>query len=271
MQITSGENAYHIQLWTTALPGIVWYKENLQNIGINILTGRHPEWRYLALVDGDFLFERDAFAKTIDALQHYDVVQMWSHVINLAPSGGVLSGVSNSFMYCYANGIQRRNASAYEQGAGGPGGAWAYRRDAINKIGGALGSPLIDWNIVGGGDRAMARALTGQLRYAMNPKYTASYRDSMYAWEDVAVRNLKKNIGYVDNTLRHMWHGRPVDRGYDTRWKILVDYRFDPVTDLKRDVSGIWQLNVHDERTIRMRDELRKYFFTRMEDATTVI
>lgn len=271
MKITTSDSMYHIQLWTSALPGLIWYKENLQNISVGVITQRHPGWRYIAFVDADFKWEPDAFRKTVDSLQHYDIVQMWSHLINLDPNGGILNcGVGLSFMYCWLNDIEKKNTSAYEQGTGSPGGAWAFRRDALNKLGSAIGSPLIDWNIIGGGDRSMACALINHLEWQLNPQYSKGYMDSMIQWQAVAQANIKQNVGYVDNTVRHMWHGRVADRGYDSRWKILVDYKFDPITDLKRDSSGVWQLVTINERQWAMRDALRRYFFSRKEDATTL-
>lgn len=272
MRITEKENETHVQLWTSGLPGLVWYKENLQNLLINQVISKFPDSaRYFAFIDADFLFEPDALEKTIDALQHYDVVQMWSHLINLCPKGGIInSGVGHSFMYAYQNGLVKKNSSEYEAGYGSPGGAWAFRRESLNKLGSALGSPFIDWNIVGGGDRSMALALIDKVKCNISPEYSKGYIDSMVQWQDNAVSQLKKNIGFVHNTVRHMYHGRERDRGYDWRWRILADYKFNPITDLKRDVSGIWHLVVHSERQIAMRDACRAYFFSRNEDANTL-
>jgi hypothetical protein len=272
MKVTQSDHENHIQLWTTALPGLVWYKENLQNIAVTHIVKAVPDFRYIAFVDADFKFEPDAFAKTIDALQHFDVVQMWSQLINFDPDGGILNnGVGLSFMYCYMNNITSKNDSEYEQGCGSPGGAWAFRRESLNKLGCGMGSPFIDWNIVGGGDRSMACCYIGQVgAWQLNPKYTRAYNDSILQWQANALDALKKNVGYVANTVRHLWHGRMLDRGYDTRWRILVDYQFNPLTDLKKDISGVLQLVVQSPRQIAMRDALRKYFFSRKEDATTI-
>lgn len=270
-KITSALNPYHVQIWSSALQGVLWYKENLLNILMNHVFNRQPDARYIGWVDADFKFEHDAFEKTVHSLQHFDIVQMWSHLINLCPRGGILNGaVGISFMFAYVNGIDSQNTSAYEQGCGSPGGAWAARREALNRIGTGLGSPLIDWNIVGGGDRSFAAALIGKIDWQINPKYTEAYKESMYIFQDTALREIKKNVGYVDNTVRHLWHGRSRDRGYDSRWKILIDYKFNPLTDLAKDVSGTLRLIVGNDRQIGLRDALRKYFRSREEDANTL-
>lgn len=279
MEVTNEVNENHIQLWTSALPGEIWHKENLINYAISFLTNRIPDWRYVAWIDADFKFEPDAFEKTIQALQHYDIVQMWSHLINLAPDGGIINNqVSISYMYGLKNGelSRRKVGDVYPSWLGSPGGAWASRRGSLNKIGSILGSPLIDWAILGSGDLYFAAAINGLvgdyfgLEGARVRKYAAGYRNAMLQYEHVAVNELKKNIGYVENTVRHLFHGRAKDRQYNTRSDILIKYQFDPLIDLKRDVSGVNQLVVQTERQIGLRDACRKYFATRNEDVNSL-
>lgn len=280
MAVTNELNENHIQLWTSALPGEIWHKENLINYAINYLTWRVPDWRYVAWVDADFKFEPDGFEKTIQALQHYDVVQMWSHLINLSPGGGIINNqVGISYMYGLLHGERANrkvNGEIYPCWLGSPGGAWASRRGSLNKIGSILGSPLIDWTILGSGDLYFAAAINGLvgdyfgLEGQRIRKYTAGYRNSMLQYQYIAVTELRKNIGVVENTVRHMFHGRAKDRQYNTRSDILIKYQFDPYADLKKDVSGINQLVVINERQMGLRDACRKYFQQRNEDANTL-
>lgn len=269
-QITVSDNEQHIQLWTSALPGEIWHKENLINLALQFITRTDPTWRYVAWVDADFLWEPDALSKTIQALQDYDVVQMWSHLINFGPGGGVLNNrVGTSYMYNYVNnGVA--NILKYPQWNGSPGGAWAARRESLNMLGCALGSPLIDWGILGAGDLYFALALTGNLAPYIDPKFSHGYTESLYTYQTNGVFSLGKNIGYVENTVRHLWHGRTVDRQYETRGQILVKYQFDPYTDLKKDVSGVLQLVVNTPRQQALRDACRAHFKARKEDATTL-
>jgi hypothetical protein len=277
--VTQADNENHIQLWTSALPGEIWYKENLINYAINYLSLVVPDWRYVAWVDADFKFEPDAFSKTIQALQHYDVVQMWSHLINLSPTGGIINQqVGISFMY----GLLKAGlvpTGEYPCWLGSPGGAWAARRESLNKIGSALGSPLIDWTILGSGDTYFASCLNGLMGTNVGTssqlvsnwsQYSPAYRNSILQFQTIAVAELKKNIGYVENTVRHMFHGRQKDKQYGTRDEILIKYQFDPFTDLKSDVSGVLQLVVSSERQIFLRDACRQYFRSRNEDVNSL-
>jgi hypothetical protein len=69
--------------------------------------------------------------------------------------------------------------------------------------------------------------------------------------------------------VNHFHHGDKKARNYDNRWKLLVDTKFDPITDLKKDTQGLWQLQDDGtERFIRLRDGLRKYARLRQEDST---
>ena len=71
------------------------------------------------------------------------------------------------------------------------------------------------------------------------------------------------NIGYIDNHILHHFHGSKAKRFYRERTQILVDNRFDPGTDLKRDMHGLWQLA---GKSPALRDDLRAYFRARNED-----
>jgi hypothetical protein len=275
-RVTHSHHENHIQLWTSALPGEIWHKENLINIALNHLTKLVPDWRYVAWVDADFKFEPDAFKKTIEALQHYDLVQMWSHLINLDPRGCILNnGVGISYMYALMH-AGLSPCGEYPAWLGSPGGAWAARRESLNKLGTVLGSPLIDWNILGSGDLYFVECLNGLLKVGGGTdtknlhKYSKAFVESIEQFQDTAVRELKKNIGCVENTVRHMWHGRQADKKYGSRGDILIKYQFNPLTDLKRDVSGVYQLVVGNERQIRLRDACRAYFYGRNEDTNVL-
>lgn len=266
--ITRSEEPTDVQLWSSALPGELWHKENLINVAIQFLTRHKPDWRYVAWVDADVKFEVGALEKTAHALQHYDVVQMWSHAVDFGPEGELIGNIHKSFMYCYWNGIDVKNDAGYLLG-GHPGFAWAARRDSLNKLGSAISSPLLDFGVLGSADRHMACSFIGRAMESVHGDMHPNYKKWLKQWESSAEIALKRNVSYVSNTVRHMWHGRKADRGYSSRWKILVRNQFDPEVDLAKDVSGLWRLVVKTPRQIKLRDDMRKYFISRKEDATT--
>lgn len=263
-KVTTQDNVKHLQLWSSAIPGELWHKENLINLGIQFITQANPDWRYVGWIDADIKFEKGFVEETAHALQHYDVAQMWSHAMDFDPEGGVLGHkVQLSYMYCYWKGIEPESKNGYTKG-GHPGFAWAARREAINRLGG-----LIDFGVLGSADRHMACALVGKVTDSVHGDCHATYHRWLSLWQQRAEREVRRNVGYVPGTIRHMWHGRKSDRGYSSRWKILVNHQFNPETDLKKDVSGLWQLVSETPRQISLRDDIRKYFRARREDATT--
>lgn len=265
-KITKCGNRYHIQIWTSSLPGEIWHKENLMNLWFPFLSVANPDWRYAMTVDADTKWQPGALERVVERLQHYDIVQCWSHLVNLGPDGHCDgTNIATSYMYNYDRGVQVINKSEYQRG-GAPGLAWAGRREAFNKIGTMLGGPFIDHGILGAGDRYFAASLVGEADTAMDPLFSANYRKWIKIYEATAVRELKRNIGYVPNTVMHLYHGKYVDRQYESRGEILIRHRFDPETDIKRDVSGVLMFNLWEPRVHRLRDDCRKYFQKRKED-----
>lgn len=259
----------------------LWLKENLINVGVAHLP---HDWKYVAWVDSDVTFAREDWAnETIQQLQHYKFVQMWSQYQDLTPDFEV-QGLTRSFMDCYLNGgegrvghrlekrINKCKDDKYPYGSGpqrgypgAPGLAWAARRDAWDAVGG-----LIDWTILGAGDWYMAHALVGRLSsVSRSQAHSAKFVDMMREWEARADRHIRRNVGVVKGLALHHWHGSKKHRLYKTRDQILVDCKYDPTLDLKRDSQGVYQLSdQHTPRSIQLRDELRKYFRQRNEDGT---
>jgi len=59
-----------------------------------------------------------------------------------------------------------------------------------------------------------------------------------------------------------------VDRHYSDRWKILVDNKYNPESDLKRDAQGLYSLT---DRSPGLRDGIRTYFRSRNEDSIDLV
>ncbi len=81
-------------------------------------------------------------------------------------------------------------------------------------------------------------------------------------WHNKA-KALSCNIGYVDQLAIHHFHGKKKNRGYSTRDQILVEHKFDPIGDLKRNWQGVYELAGNKPK---FRDAVRQYFISRNED-----
>ena len=270
--IPQSSHVSHIQLRTSEE---LWLKEN----SINIAFSRLPaNWKYAAWIDADITFARpDIIDATIHALQHYDIVQMFSQAQDLDPQSKVLAQY-DSFASSFVKGeplptnilSYPYHGSGYKYGGKywHSGYAWAIRRPAFSLIGG-----LLDTCVVGSADYIMAWAMLGKLLDGNKPirdGFSPGYTQALLTWQRNALL-LRKNIGCVDGLLLHHWHGKKSQRGYHSREQILVNEQFDPYNDLRKDWQGLWQL--HDdgsERFVRLRDDIRAFFRARNEDSIDV-
>lgn len=247
--ITEKDNPRHVQLRTSTE---VWHKENMINLAIAELP---VDWEYVAWIDADVSFARhDWVSETINQLQHYSVVQMFSVAHDLTPDHEAFQR-HYGFAYSYWNNLKgNKDYSNWH-----PGFAWAARRDAIDHLGG-----LIDYAILGAGDRHMAFGLIGRMKETIPSKMSGGYAQELLLWEERAEKNIRRNVGYVPGLLLHHWHGKKRDRRYRERWEILVSNNYDPDLDLKKDWQGLWQLS---DRSMELRDDIRRYFRSRNEDS----
>ena len=203
----------------------------------------------------------DIVTETIHQLQHFGVVQMFSEATDLGPQHQPLKQF-NGFAAQY-NRTHDNRAAARGYSHWHPGFAWAARRDAWDQLGG-----LIDWAVVGSGDRYMACAMIGEVAACLSENLQLGcpgYFDHCLEWQARAERYLRRNVGHVDGLLLHYFHGSKKNRGYQDREQILWRNRFDPMRDIKRDWQGLWQLT---DQKFQLRDQLRAYFRSRNEDAT---
>lgn len=264
-EVTEAGNPYHLQLRTWSE---LWNKENAINLGVAHAVRLHPEIRYIAWLDADIQFVNPHWAQdTMHQLQHHPVVQVFRDCVDLGPRGEVLQ-THLSFCHQHVSGVPRiiERAHGYGEGRKGvfphPGFGWAARREAWDAMGG-----LIDWAILGAGDHHMALAMVGLGHLSMPGGVSDAYRRRVATFQSRCERFLRRDVGFVDGTILHHWHGKKRDRGYTTRWKILTDHKFDPDQHIFRDAQGLYQL---DPDQIGLRDGIRRYLKSRNEDSIDI-
>jgi hypothetical protein len=254
--VTDSSNPHHIQVRGNS---VLWVKENLMDLAVQ----RIPDhgWKYVACIDSDIEFSRSDWVKeTLEHLQHYHVVQPWSDAYDLGPQQQHI-GHYRSFCRQY---LQRQpHGPGYDYWHSGY--AWAYTRQAWDWLGG-----LMDTCIIGSADYHMAWALIGQVTktYGVNDMTKLdAYGKRLLRWEQNAMSHICKDIGYVEGSIKHFWHGPKVNRKYNERWEILQSNGYDPDLDLKRNAYGVFELT---GRSIKLRDDLRDYFRQRNDDQNTL-
>ncbi len=249
-----------------------WHKENLVNLGIAHGRRLWPDKQMVCWLDADCFpigkSFRQWFHETWHELQHYEFVQMWEWLQPLDYEHNPLCSPNPSFMSNYikwGTPYPKSKEPGYPKQWGSPGLAWACNlTDGFDKIGG-----IGDVGITGGGDWYLAHLLISDLPFADFKKggYTQQYIDYWEHKQDLAEKWIKRDVGFVKGLYGHWFHGKIANRQYSTREQILVKGAFSPLTDLKRDHQGLWQLETWEPRQMWMRDELRRMFRARNEDS----
>ena len=254
-EVTQPGNPFHVQLRTQ---DEIWHKESALNVALQRLPA---DWQYVAWIDADVHFARADWAQeTVQRLQHHPVVQMFESAIDLGPEGQAIKN-HRSFAKAYHLNDVHAQPKASSGGEGfpqHPGYAWAARRDALEATGG-----LYDTAILGSADHHMAAAIIGRVHDFRPKGIHKAYARNLDVWQDRA-KALHKDLGFVEGTLLHWWHGPKADRKYKDRWSILLKHGFDPDRDLQRDTQGLWKLSQRGER---LRRDIRLYFHQRNEDS----
>ncbi len=234
----------------------VWHKENMINVAVNNLP---KDFEYIAWIDADIEFQRrDWVAQTIRQLQHYKIVQLFSHAIDLGPNG---ESFETHTGFCYQwdrHQIEMNSKNPYKK-YWHTGYGFAMRREIYNDLGG-----LIEFPILGSADHHMCKAWIGRIEESYPGNIHPNYKALCQNYQARCDRHLKKNIGYVPGTIFHYWHGKKVDRKYCDRWKLLTSNNFDPLMDIKKDCNNLWILEGNKPK---LRDDLRHYFRVRNEDS----
>ncbi|WP_156928969.1 hypothetical protein [Bradyrhizobium sp. th.b2] len=267
--ITDADNPFHLRL---RMKQELWVKENAIRLGIEHLSRVVPSWQYVAWIDADIQFQRrDIFIETVHQLQHFDVVQMFSHAIDMGPQGQTVR-TDTSFMYQYIKGGAVPPTSTRGTKVGDkyqfwhPGYAWAARRSFLNTVG------ILEVAILGAGDHHMALGLVGRAALSLPNGISPGYRAAVLNWERRAEVNIRRNVGYVPGMITHAWHGDKMHRQYIERWQVLITCQYDPALDLVYDVQGLVHLtDFQDERSVRLRDLIRAYFGQRNEDSDDMV
>lgn len=273
--VTSAKNPFHIQLRSKS---ILWIRENLINICVSKLP---TNWKYMAWIDSDVEFENpDWVCECVKELnKNYRVVQLFEECDMLDKTGAVMAHVPG-FAYKHVRGTFSAPASpdlrakskgnkdtfnfknelgdGKEAGFGEPGFAWAICRDAYETLGG-----LVDFAITGPADNFMAYSFIGQLSQATTRIKNREYLECLQTWEKKAADAIRKNIGYVKGNIKHHYTVIASEHHCQERDKILNECNFNPKTDIKKDLQGVYQL-VNPASKLSQR--LYQYFINCYED-----
>jgi len=249
-------------------PDVLWHKERLLNLATQALP---PACDKVVWIDSDVIFENADWADRVaDALDRHAVVHPYSTVYRLA-GDATSRGYDNEHVVKIGKSVVWKLLSADEpfpriprpvNGIGRGGGAWGLglgaRREIIDEHG------LYDACVVGGGDRAILCAALGAFEHAlhaiqMNEAFSRHYQ----AWARPFHQSVGGDVGCVENSLCHLWHGEIEHRRYRERLRDLSRFEFDPASDLALDDDGCWRWS--SDKT-ELHAYVREYFRARRED-----
>lgn len=244
----------------------LWHKENLLNIAVLNLEN---DWKYVAWIDTDISFtNEDWVIETLNMLQHHPIVQMFQTAVNLGSDGRVLE-VYEGFAYQYSKenmifGQDKKKTipKKYKYDPylyRHPGYCYACTREFYNKMG---GFDLLQYCILGAGDYHLACALIGKVEDSIPNGISNEYKQMMKQIQ-TNIQEYIGQLGYVDGTIVHYFHGSRSNRRYADRWQILIQNNYIPLQDVRLDEHGILTLNNNKPKLKR---DLQTYFILRSED-----
>lgn len=249
--ITDKNNKNHLQITSDKPP--LWHKENLLNIGIKHLLPK--DWKSVAWIDADIEFDNPYWVDdTLKLLNNYDIVQLFSHAIDMGPDERAMS-IFSGFGYQYIHKKQHVHGGN-PNNQWHPGYGWAMNRKTYDKMHG-----LFEYGILGSGDYHMAMSWLGIVEKTFNDKLSDGYKNSVLEYQ-----NRCKDIilGYVPGVIRHHFHGYKKKRFYGERWQILINHEYDPYIHLKKNDIGL--LIPSEKCSNNMTKDIMNYFISREED-----
>lgn len=211
----------------------LFIKESLVNSVYSTIPRNYDN---IAWLDSDFIFNRpDIVDATIQSLNKWPIVQMFKTIEWLDSNGQPEPGRRHNYAGIGYRTVIKKGAKFFGRW---PGGAWAAKREMLDKIGG-----LYDCYPAGSCDVLVLGALLGITDKRYFGRYSDSTMKHYMEWHNNTYKIVRGNIGYVDTVAFHLYHGTLKDRNYSLRHQKLKQYNFDPTLHLERNSDGINQLS----------------------------
>jgi hypothetical protein len=242
---------------------LLWQKERLLNHALTLLP---DEAQIVVWLDCDLVFGQAAwFYHLPHLLRQYRLVHCFSDIVDLDKQATVEFYAQAKRLTDEPELSVRSISSAkhteaeYHLHGVSPGGAWAARRDFIQRFG------LYDAMVCGGADRAFYCACFGQFEDALSIARLEGRRAEHYLrWANPFFAVVQGDVAQVEGQLLHLWHGNRRERGYLTRHNSLAKIYFDPYEDIAVGPSSSWEWTT--SASAELKDFVRNYLASRLED-----
>jgi GR25 family glycosyltransferase involved in LPS biosynthesis len=231
---------------------ILWQKERLLNIALENLP---KEYTNVAWVDCDVIFENENWVEEVnEKLKDYKVLHLFENAKRLDENGNI-DRISKSII----ENIKESNKIPTNLNKGITGFGWAIRREDIEKI------KFLDTQIIGGADSLMFFSFVGLNNTAFHKKMNNEWLDFYNKWNQISFSNIHSSINNISGDIIHLYHGKMINRNYNSRYEILSKERFNPILDLIIDNNNLWKF-----KNVNISKNLEKYFESRDEDDNVI-
>lgn len=191
----------------------IWHKENLINIGIKLLIKDKCE--YISWLDADIIFDNNSWVEsTKKCLSQFRVCQLFSSVHTFAAK-------KYGSIFTFKNSGQLTGKTGY---------AWGCRSDILDSC------KLYDKAIIGGGDSLLYTACFNSSNinksHIIHSLHLDSYSKDYLLWAKQWGSLISGSIGYTNNSIKSLSHGKLFRRRYKSRYKILQKHSYNPKINL---------------------------------------
>lgn len=231
-EVTDHDNPNHLQLRSNQE---IWHKESMINLAVKHLLPKN--WKYVCWADTDITWHDKNWAQeSLHQLQHYQVIQPWRDCLDLNHHKTITKHFK-SFCYVHRLGIKKQTCPEEPYTYAHSGFAWCCTRKFWENIEG-----LIDWSLLGSADHNCAWGMINEMSHSVHGKVHPNFKVLAYEWQRKAFHACHGRIGYSNTVITHHFHGPKSKRFYRERWRILLDWDFDPINDITHDEQGLVRL-----------------------------
>ena len=241
-----------------------WQKENLLNIGIEFL--KKFNCKYILVLDNDIKFSSDNWIREIKrASQANDITHIFKKINRIDSHNKKIRKLNTILHRISESQSNEQKLDLLLERDGEPGYGYCFKKDVFTNVN------LYDRCIMGSGDffnlisnykcKGFSNKIKNDRFFSKTThEFVSDYLDYVNKFFSPNIK-----VGYAKCELDTFYHGEIAKREYVNRESILSKFNFNPITDIKKNQSGVYEVT---NKTLEKR--IYKYFQDRDEDANHI-